>query len=160
MRSSAIIKAIGIKGLAIALIILIVIFFGACAWYAIKQSIQDAIVSITKDLTFQTGEISSITVIDEKSRTISINSDELKNRFDNWFKESYIDKKYDFNDHETQYKRTEDTLDEYYFENDDILNAIKRSGYRYLITTDANFAPVSGISDMNRMHIIAIKREK
>ena len=74
--------------------------------------------------------------------------------------ESYIDKKYDFNDHETQYKRTEDTLDEYYFENDDILNAIKRSGYRYLITTDANFAPVSGISDMNRMHIIAIKREK
>ena len=88
----AIIKAIGIKGLAIALIILIVIFFGACAWYARKQSIQDAIVSITKDLTFQTGEISSITVIDEKSRTISINSDELKNRLDNWFKESYIDK--------------------------------------------------------------------
>lgn len=69
-------------------------------------------------------------------------------------------KRYDFNDHDTKYKRTEDTLEEYYFENDDILNAIKRSGYRYLITTDANFAPVSSLSDMNRMHIIAIKREK
>ena len=68
--------------------------------------------------------------------------------------------RYDFNDYENRYKRTEDTVIEYYFENEDILNMIKQSGYRYLITTDANFAPVSSISDMNRMHIIAIKREK
>lgn len=58
-----------------------------------------------------------------------------------------------------KYKKTEDVLTEYFFENDLILNEIKKAGYRYLITTDANFAPVSSISDMNRMHIIAIKRE-
>lgn len=69
------------------------------------------------------------------------------------------EKVYTFNNHNNKYKRTEDTVIEYFFENDDILNEIKKAGYRYLITTDANFAPVSGISDMNRMHIIAIKRE-
>lgn len=66
---------------------------------------------------------------------------------------------YKFNNYESKYKKTEDVSVEYYFENEDILNAIKKAGYRYLITTDANFAPVSSISDMNRMHIIAIKRE-
>ena len=58
-----------------------------------------------------------------------------------------------------KYKKTEDKKIEYFFENDDILNEVKKAGYRYLITTDANFSPVSGIGDMNRMHIIAIKRE-
>lgn len=58
-----------------------------------------------------------------------------------------------------KYKKTEDKKIEYFFENEDILTEIKKAGYRYLITTDANFSPVSGISDMNRMHIIAIKRE-
>ena len=71
-----------------------------------------------------------------------------------------IEDRYSLNNYENKYKRTEDTVVEYYFENEDILNQIKQSGYRYLITTDANFAPVSSISDMNRMHIIAIKREK
>jgi len=58
-----------------------------------------------------------------------------------------------------KYKKTENSDIEYFFENDAILNQVKKAGYRYLITTDANFAPVSSISDMNRMHIIAIKRE-
>lgn len=71
-----------------------------------------------------------------------------------------IEDRYSLNNYENKYKRTEDTVVEYYFENEDILNEIKKSSYRYLITTDANFAPVSSISDMNRMHIIAIKREK
>lgn len=71
-----------------------------------------------------------------------------------------FEKRYSLNDYNSKYKRTEDISVEYYFENNDILNEIKKAGYRYLITTDANFAPVSSISDMNRMHIIAIKREK
>lgn len=58
-----------------------------------------------------------------------------------------------------KFKKTEDKKIEFFFENEDIMNEIKKAGYRYLITTDANFSPVSGISDMNRMHIIAIKRE-
>lgn len=69
------------------------------------------------------------------------------------------EKVYSLNNHNHKYKRTENVNVEYFFENEDILNEIKKAGYRYLITTDANFAPVSSISDMNRMHIIAIKRE-
>ena len=58
-----------------------------------------------------------------------------------------------------RYKRAEDSVIEYYFENEAILNELKKAGYRYLITADGNFSPVSNLSDMNRMHIIAIKRE-
>ncbi len=68
-------------------------------------------------------------------------------------------KDYNLSNINNKYKKTEDTMVEYFFENDQILAEIKKAGYRYLITTDANFAPVSSISDMNRMHIIAIKRE-
>lgn len=69
-------------------------------------------------------------------------------------------REYSLNDYNTKYRKTEDTLDEYYFENADIINQIKLAGYRYLITTDGNFTPISSINDANRMHIIAIKREK
>ena len=73
--------------------------------------------------------------------------------------ENLDEKVYSLNNYNNKYRRTEDVNVEYFFENEDILNQIKKAGYRYLITTDANFAPVSSISDMNRMHIIAIKRE-
>lgn len=73
--------------------------------------------------------------------------------------ENLEEKVYTLTDENNKYRKTEDIKTEYYFENEEILNEIKKSGYRYLITTDANFAPVSGISDMNRVHIIAIKRE-
>ena len=63
------------------------------------------------------------------------------------------------NDYESKYKKAEDTMVEYYFENKDILNKIKQAGYRYLITTDGNLSPISMIEDVNRMHIIAIKHE-
>lgn len=69
------------------------------------------------------------------------------------------DKNYQFNDTNNKYKKAEDTQDEYYFENSDILTKIKQSGYRYLITTDANLSPISMIDDVNRMHIVAIKHE-
>lgn len=69
------------------------------------------------------------------------------------------EKEHSFNDYTKKYKRSEDTTQEYYFENDSIIEEIKKAGYRYLITTDANFSPVASISDMNRVHIIAIKRE-
>lgn len=72
---------------------------------------------------------------------------------------SAIDREYSLNNYNNKYKKTEDTTVEYYFENEDILDQIKKSGYRYLITTDANFSPVSGLADMNRLHVIAIKRE-
>ena len=70
-----------------------------------------------------------------------------------------LDKNYSFNDYEKKYKKTEDTTVEYYFENAEIMEYIKKAGYRYLITTDSNFSPVSGLENMNRIHVIAIKRE-
>ena len=73
---------------------------------------------------------------------------------------SAMDRKYSLNNYDIKYKRTEDSNIEYYFENDAILDEIKKAGYRYLITTDANFTPIQSLEDQNRMHIIAIKREK
>lgn len=73
--------------------------------------------------------------------------------------ENLDEKVYSLNNHNNKYQRTENVSVEYFFENDLVLNEIKKAGYRYLITTDANLAPVSSLSDMNRMHIIAIKRE-
>ncbi len=73
-------------------------------------------------------------------------------------KTSVMDQEYSFNDYENKYKRSENVEAEYYFENEQILEEIRKSGYRYLITTDANFAPVASTADMNRVHIIAIKR--
>ena len=70
------------------------------------------------------------------------------------------ERSYSFNDHEAKFKKTEDTVIEYYFENNDILDQIKQAGYRYLIATDANFTPTNRLQDMNRAHIIAIKREQ
>lgn len=73
---------------------------------------------------------------------------------------SAFDRNYNLNDYDSKYKKTEDTMVEYYFENQDILNKIKQAGYRYLITTDSNLSPISMIEDINRMHIIAIKHEQ
>lgn len=70
-----------------------------------------------------------------------------------------IDRDYKVNDYNSKYKKAEDTNEEYYFENQEILNQIKQAGYRYLITTDGNLSPISMIDDVNRMHIIAIKHE-
>lgn len=72
---------------------------------------------------------------------------------------SALDREYSLNNYNNKYKKTEDTTVEYYFENQEVLQEIKKAGYRYLITTDANFSPVSGLEDMNRLHVIAIKRE-
>ncbi len=72
---------------------------------------------------------------------------------------SAVDRDYSYNNYNNKYKKTEDTSVEYYFENNQIMDEIKKAGYRYLITTDANFSPVSGLADMNRLHVIAIKRE-
>lgn len=73
---------------------------------------------------------------------------------------SAIDREYSLNNYENKYKKTENTSVEYYFENQDILNELKKAGYRYLITTDGNLSPISNIEDVNRLHIIAIKREQ
>ena len=72
---------------------------------------------------------------------------------------SVRDREYSYNDYNKKFKKNEYATTEYYFENDEILNLIKQNGYRYLITTDASLSPVSNISEMNRIHIIAIKRE-
>lgn len=71
-----------------------------------------------------------------------------------------VDRKYQLNDNDSKYKKTEDTQVEYYFENKDILNKLKQAGYRYIITTDSNLSPISMIDDVNRMHIVAIKHEQ
>ena len=73
---------------------------------------------------------------------------------------SAVDREYKLNNHEIKYKRTENSDIEYFFENSEIINEIKKAGYRYLITVDANFNPISSIDDQNRLHIIAIKYEK
>ena len=70
-----------------------------------------------------------------------------------------FDREYQMNDYESKYKKAEDTMVEYYFDNKDILARIKQAGYRYLITADGNLSPMSMIEDANRMHIIAIKHE-
>ena len=68
-------------------------------------------------------------------------------------------REYSLTDTESKYKKAEDVVDEYYFENQDIITKIKQAGYRYLITTDGNLNPISMIEDVNRMHIIAIKHQ-
>ncbi len=73
---------------------------------------------------------------------------------------SAMDREYSLSNHEIKYKRTEDTSIEYYFNNNDIFEEIKRAGYRYLITTDGSFTPIKSVDDQNRLHVIAIKREK
>ena len=73
---------------------------------------------------------------------------------------SAMDREYSLSNYDVKYKRTENTNIEYYFENEEVLNEIKKAGYRYLITTDANFTPIKSIEDQNRLHIIAIKREQ
>ena len=70
-----------------------------------------------------------------------------------------IDREYNMNDYDSKYKKAEDTMVEYYFDNKDIIARVKQAGYRYLITTDGNLSPISMIDDVNRMHIIAIKHE-
>lgn len=70
------------------------------------------------------------------------------------------ERNYDMNDYNSKYKKAEDTQIEYYFENKDILNKLKQSGYRYIITADSNLSPISMIEDVNRMHIVAIKHEQ
>lgn len=84
----------------------------------------------------------------------NINFDENENQHI-----SAIDRNYEFNNYNKKFKKTEDMTNEYYFENENILNLIKQNGYRYLITTDGSLSPVQDISNMNRVHIIAIKRE-
>ena len=73
---------------------------------------------------------------------------------------SVMDREYSLNNYENKYKKTDNTSVEYYFENQAILNELKKAGYRYLITTDGNLSPISNIEDVNRLHIIAIKREQ
>ena len=72
---------------------------------------------------------------------------------------SVNDREYSYNNHNHKYKKNLYKTDEYYFENEEIFDLIKKNGYRYLITTDGSLSPVSNINDMNRIHIIAIKRE-
>lgn len=73
---------------------------------------------------------------------------------------SVMDREYSLSNYDIKYKRTEDTNIEYYFENSEVIEEIKKAGYRYLITTDSNFTPIKSIEDQNRLHVIAIKREK
>ena len=56
-----------------------------------------------------------------------------------------------FNNHNNKYVKNEYSTNEYYFENQAILNELKKAGYRYLITTDGNLSPISNIEDVNRL---------
>lgn len=73
---------------------------------------------------------------------------------------SAMDRDYSLSNQDIKYKRTENSNTEYYFENSQIFEEIKKAGYRYMITTDGNFTPIKSVDDQNRLHIIAIKREK
>lgn len=73
--------------------------------------------------------------------------------------DAYVhDRDYSFNEY-NKYKRNVYKTDEYYFDNEEIFSLIKKCGYRYLITTDGSLSPISNVNEMNRVHIIAIKRE-
>lgn len=69
------------------------------------------------------------------------------------------DQEYSYNDYNKKYKKNEYKTVEHFFENDAIFELIKKNGYRYMITTDGSLSPVSNVSELNRIHIIAIKRE-
>ena len=94
----------------------------------------------------------------EKTSISNIYYINLVNKSKDDFVSAY-DRAYEMNDYDSKYKKAEDTMVEYYFDNKDILEKIKQAGYRYLITTDGNLSPISMIEDVNRMHIIAIKHE-
>lgn len=56
-------------------------------------------------------------------------------------------------------KKVEDEQKKHIIDDEKLRDALKSSKYRYMIKTDANFTPLSEGEDVNRMYIIAIKRE-
>lgn len=61
---------------------------------------------------------------------------------------------------ESHYKiKKTNSFKAYSFDNQDIFDKIKKAKFRYMISTDANFTPISVTDDISRMRIIAIKRE-
>ena len=54
---------------------------------------------------------------------------------------------------------SEDEQKKHIIDDEKLRDALKSSKYRYMIKTDANFTPLSEGEDVNRMYIIAIKRE-
>ena len=85
------IHAIGIKGIAIALLICIVPIILASLWYAIDDKVFDAISNIAKNVTEDdSGNIVKITKIN--GRKFEIDAEELEERLNIWFKANKVSK--------------------------------------------------------------------
>lgn len=85
------IRTIGIKAIAITLIICIVIIFFAALWYAIDDSVFDAVSDIAKNVTEDdSGNIVKITNIN--SRKYEIDAQELEDRLNKWFDTNKVSK--------------------------------------------------------------------
>ena len=83
---SALVKAIGIKGILIILAVIVVIVLLAGFWYGIKENLFKDVSEIAHGITEDgSGQITDITTINE--RELEIDTEELERRLDEWFEE-------------------------------------------------------------------------
>ena len=88
---SALVKAIGIKGILIILAVIVVIVLLAGFWYGIKENLFKDVSEIAHGITEDgSGQITDITTINE--RELEIDTEELERRLDEWFEEKNINK--------------------------------------------------------------------
>ena len=87
----AIIRAIGIKGIAIVLAIVLIITTLSIIWYGVKDVVYESISEIAKSVTKDdSGNISKITKIN--GRKYEIDTTELNERLNKWFKNNKVSK--------------------------------------------------------------------
>lgn len=85
------IRAIGIKGFIILIVICFIFMLVPAVWYGIKDTVFNAISNITKSVTDDgSGNIKRITSI--KDREFEINKDELEEKINIWLKANKVSK--------------------------------------------------------------------
>lgn len=85
------IRAIGLKGIAIVAAICILFLFSAALWYAVKNIVYESISDVAKSVTEDdSGNITKITKIN--GRKYEINTQELEDRLNSWFKANKVSK--------------------------------------------------------------------
>jgi len=78
----------------------------------------------------------------------------IKKGIDN---KSIITETYYIKNNEGLYNKTFDIVVNSYFENDQIVDALKKSGFKEVSLLDFSLTPISNVSDRNRIHVIAKK---
>lgn len=91
---SAIVKALGWKLALIILVVVAVIVLVAGLWYVVKYSTFLEIAGFVEEDTDTTGQVSLITEIDPETRELKIDDEQLKEKIQEWFEKSGVDKNY------------------------------------------------------------------